>query len=223
VNFIESKKTTHCDSRAQTIVQLCFVCSAAILIQSTTTHHSTKMNSTTGQGQTSCRSQEDFGEPIAVIGMAMRLPGGVRCGDEFWEMLVKKRDGFCEAPPSRCTREASSSPDCGNLSEPKKGFFLQEDPAFFDASFFSVPPHEAARLDPQQRLLLEVVWECLENSGETKWRGEKIGCFVGVFGEDWLEMSHRDPQHLNQIYPIATGGFSLANQVSYRLDLLGPR
>ncbi|KGO78334.1 Acyl transferase/acyl hydrolase/lysophospholipase [Penicillium italicum] len=181
------------------------------------------MNSTTGQGQSSCRNQEDdFGEPIAVIGMAMRLPGGVRCGDDFWEMLVKKRDGFCEAPPSRCLREASSSPDCGDLSETKKGFFLQEDPAYFDASFFSVPPHEAARLDPQQRLLLEVVWECLENSGETKWRGEKIGCFVGVFGEDWLEMSHRDPQHLNQIYPIATGGFALANQVSYRFDLLGP-
>ncbi|KAJ5371780.1 Acyl transferase/acyl hydrolase/lysophospholipase [Penicillium concentricum] len=181
------------------------------------------MNSTTGQGQSSCRNHgEDFGEPIAVIGMAMRLPGGVRCGDEFWEMLVKKRDGFCEAPPSRCSREASSSSDCGDLDEKKKGFFLQEDPACFDASFFSVPPHEAARLDPQQRLLLEVVWECLENSGETKWRGEKIGCFVGVFGEDWLEMSHKDPQHLNQIYPIATGGFALANQVSYRFDLLGP-
>ncbi|OQE07131.1 hypothetical protein PENVUL_c015G06149 [Penicillium vulpinum] len=181
------------------------------------------MNSTTGQVQSSCRNhKEDFGEPIAVIGMAMRLPGGIRCGDEFWEMLVKKRDGFCEAPPSRCSREASSSPDCGDLSETKKGFFLQEDPAYFDASFFSVPPHEAARLDPQQRLLLEVVWECLENSGETKWRGEKIGCFVGVFGEDWLEMSNKDPQYLNQIYPIATGGFALANQVSYRFDLLGP-
>lgn len=182
------------------------------------------MDSTTGQGQSSCRNhEEDLGEPIAVIGMAMRLPGGVRCGDEFWEMLVNKRDGFCEAPPSCCSREASSSSDCGDLSEKKKGFFLQEDPACFDISFFSVPPHEAARLDPQQRLLLEVVWECLENSGETKWRGEKIGCFVGVFGEDWLEMSHKDPQHLNQIYPIGTGGFALANQVSYRFDLLGPR
>ncbi|OQE36960.1 hypothetical protein PENCOP_c011G07769 [Penicillium coprophilum] len=181
------------------------------------------MISQTGQGQSPCRDhEENFGEPIAVIGMAMRLPGGVRCGDEFWEMLVKKRDGFCQAPPSRCSREASSSPDCGDLSDTKKGFFLQEDPACFDASFFSVPPHEAARLDPQQRLLLEVVWECLENSGETKWRGEKIGCFVGVFGEDWLEMSHKDPQHLTQIYPIATGGFALANQVSYRFDLLGP-
>ncbi|CAI7590788.1 unnamed protein product [Penicillium glandicola] len=181
------------------------------------------MNSITGQGQSSCRNhEEDSGEPIAVIGMAMRLPGGVRCGDEFWEMLVEKRDGFCEAPPSRCSTEASSSPDCGDLSEKRKGFFLQEDPACFDISFFSVPPHEAARLDPQQRLLLEVVWECLENSGETKWRGQKIGCFVGIFGEDWLEMSHKDPQHLNQIYPIGTGGYALANQVSYRFDLLGP-
>jgi acyl transferase domain-containing protein len=138
-------------------------------------------------------------------------------------MLVDKRDGFCEAPISSCSREASSKSDRGSPSEARNGFFLQEDPALFDASFFSVPPHEAARLDPQQRLLLEVVWECLENSGETKWRGKRIGCFVGVFGEDWLEMSHRDPQHLGQIYPIATGGFALANQVSYRFDLKGPR
>ncbi|CAG8116949.1 unnamed protein product [Penicillium nalgiovense] len=181
------------------------------------------MNSTTGQGQSSCRTHvEDFGEPIAIVGMAMRLPGNARCGNEFWEMLVQKRDGFCEAPPSRCSREASSRSDCGDLSETRKGFFLQEDPACFDASFFSVPPHEAARLDPQQRLLLEVVWECLENSGETKWRGKNIGCFVGVFGEDWLEISHKDPQHLNQVYPIGTGGFALANQISYRFDISGP-
>ncbi|CAG8024491.1 unnamed protein product [Penicillium nalgiovense] len=195
----------------------------SILIQSQTIHHSTKMNSTTGQGQSSCRTHvEDFGEPIAIVGMAMRLPGNARCGNEFWEMLVQKRDGFCEAPPSRCSREASSRSDCGDLSETRKGFFLQEDPACFDASFFSVPPHEAARLDPQQRLLLEVVWECLENSGETKWRGKNIGCFVGVFGEDWLEISHKDPQHLNQVYPIGTGGFALANQISYRFDISGP-
>jgi acyl transferase domain-containing protein len=183
------------------------------------------MNLTTGQGQSKCRGRGDdeSNQPIAVIGLAMRLPGGIRSGDEFWEMLVDKRDGFCEAPISRCSREASSKSDRGSPSEARNGFFLQEDPALFDASFFSVPPHEAARLDPQQRLLLEVVWECLENSGETKWRGKRIGCFVGVFGEDWLEMSHRDPQHLGQIYPIATGGFALANQVSYRFDLKGPR
>ncbi|KAJ5124866.1 Acyl transferase/acyl hydrolase/lysophospholipase [Penicillium bovifimosum] len=181
------------------------------------------MNSTTGQGQPSCRdTKEKAAEPIAIIGMAMRLPGGVRCGEDFWEMLVNKRDGFCEAPPSRCSREASSSVDCGISSEPRKGFFLQEEPACFDLAFFSIPPHEAGRLDPQQRLLLEVVWECLENAGETKWRGEKIGCYIGVFGEDWLEISHKDPQYLNQVYPIGTGGYALANQVSYRFDLLGP-
>ncbi|KAJ5566490.1 hypothetical protein N7535_008128 [Penicillium sp. DV-2018c] len=181
------------------------------------------MNSTTGQGQPPCRdNKEEAAEPIAIIGMAMRLPGGVRCGDDFWEMLVNKRDGFCEAPASRCFPEASSSSYRGDSSEPRKGFFLQEEPACFDLAFFSVPPHEAGRLDPQQRLLLEVVWECLENAGETKWRGEKIGCYVGVFGEDWLEIAHKDPQYVNQVYPIGTGGYALANQVSYRFDLLGP-
>lgn len=183
------------------------------------------MNSTTGQGQSFCRNGEnnDSHQPIAILGMAMRLPGGVQSGDNFWKMLLDKRDGFNEVPLSRCSGESSSNPDRGGTSEVRKGFFLQEDPSCFDASFFSVPPQEAGRLDPQQRLLLEVVWECLENSGETKWRGENIGCFIGVFGEDWLEMAHKDPQHLGQIYPIATGGFALANQVSYRYSLQGPR
>ncbi|CAG8034304.1 unnamed protein product [Penicillium salamii] len=182
------------------------------------------MNSTTGQGQASCRGCGDDHsyQPIAVIGMAMRLPGGVRSGEEFWEMLVEKRDGLCEVPPSRCSREASNNPDRGSSNEVRKGFFLQEDPAYFDTSFFSVPPQEAGKLDPQQRLLMEVVRECLENAGETKWRDEKVGCFVGVFGEDWLEMSHKDLQDVGQIYPIATGGFALANQISYRFDLHGP-
>lgn len=154
--------------------------------------------------------------------MAMRLPGGVGDGDKFWNMLVEKRDGLCETPPSRCSKEASMNPDRGTPRSVTKGFFLQEDPSLFDTSFFSIPPQEAARLDPQQRLLMEVVRECLENSGETKWRDEKIGCFIGVFGEDWLEMSHKDLQDVGQIYPIATGGFALANQVSYRFGLQGP-
>ena len=61
-----------------------------------------------------------------------------------------------------------------------------------DASFFSMNKTELEKLDPQQRLLLEVVWECMENGGQVGWRGKKIGCYVGVFGEDWLDMAAKD-------------------------------
>ena len=79
-------------------------------------------------------------------------------------------------------------------------------------------------MDPQQRLLLEVVWECLEDSGETSWRGKDIGCYVGVFGEDWLELSLKglDPCP-DRHHALATGGFALSNRVSYEFDFRGPR
>ncbi|KAL4871863.1 thiolase-like protein [Aspergillus spectabilis] len=135
-------------------------------------------------------------QPIAIVGMAMRLPGGVRTEKAFWDMIVEKRDG---------------------------GYFLQEDPAEFDAGFFGISNYEAARLDPQQRLLLEVVWECMEGAGQKDWQGKNIGCYVGVFGEDWLDMSSKDTQQVDRFHVLGTGNFALSNRISYEYDLTGPR
>jgi acyl transferase domain-containing protein len=86
-----------------------------------------------------------------------------------------------------------------------------------------MPGVAASDLDPQQMQLLEVAWECMENSGQTKWQGKKIGCYVGVFGEDWHELTAKEPQRVSRVHAFANGGFTLSNRVSYEFDLKGPR
>ncbi|KAJ6082548.1 hypothetical protein N7499_007422 [Penicillium canescens] len=160
--------------------------------------------------------------PIAVVGMAMRLPGGVNNADSFWEMLVNKRDGHCEVPGTRYNVDAFYSPSAPGTVKTRHGYFLQDNIAHIDRSFFSMSQMEAAKLDPQQRLLLEVVWECMESGGQTNWRGSNIGCFVGVFGEDWLEISTKDVQSIDRSHALCTGDFAISNRLSYEYDLQGP-
>ncbi|EHA28193.1 hypothetical protein ASPNIDRAFT_43495 [Aspergillus niger ATCC 1015] len=167
-----------------------------------------------------CRESEcTTNEPIAIVGMGMRLPGNVHTASEFWDMLVSGKSGHGPVPKSRYNANAFFHPS----TAPMTGYFLQEDPACFDAGVFSVSAKEAGLMDPQQRLLLEVVWECLEDAGETSWRGKDIGCYVGVFGEDWLELSLKglDPCP-DRHHALATGGFALSNRVSYEFDFRGP-
>ncbi|PYH65910.1 type I polyketide synthase [Aspergillus vadensis CBS 113365] len=167
-----------------------------------------------------CRESDGAAdEPIAIVGMGLRLPGNVRTADEFWDMLVSGKSGHGPVPKSRYNAKSFFHPS----TAPVTGYFLEEDPAYFDAGFFSVGAKEARLMDPQQRLLLEVVWECLEDSGETSWRGKDIGCYVGVFGEDWLELSLKglDPC-ADRHHALATGGFALSNRVSYEFDFRGP-
>ncbi|XHG07169.1 hypothetical protein AWENTII_010330 [Aspergillus wentii] len=170
--------------------------------------------------RTLCRDSESTSdEPIAIVGMGLRLPGQVHTTAEFWEMLVNRRDGHGPVPPSRYNADAFFDPS----SAPTSGYFLQEDPACFDAPFFSIGAKEASEMDPQQRLLLEVVWECLENAGETGWRGKKVGCYVGTFGEDWLEMKLKGLEpRATRFHAMGTGGFALANRISYEFDFCGP-
>ncbi|KAI2827547.1 hypothetical protein CBS147345_6499 [Aspergillus niger] len=170
--------------------------------------------------QSLCRESEcTTNEPIAIVGMGMRLPGNVHTASEFWDMLVSGKSGHGPVPKSRYNANAFFHPS----TAPMTGYFLQEDPACFDAGVFSVSAKEAGLMDPQQRLLLEVVWECLEDAGETSWRGKDIGCYVGVFGEDWLELSLKglDPCP-DRHHALATGGFALSNRVSYEFDFRGP-
>jgi acyl transferase domain-containing protein len=155
--------------------------------------------------------------------MSCRLPGGVRSPEDFWKLLLDGRDGLCTVPASRYKIESFYSDSKPRSIRTNKGYFLHDDPACFDSDFFDISATEAARLDPQQRQLLEVVWECLESAGETNWRGKEIGCYVGVYGEDWLELSSKDFQATDRWYTLATGQFALSNRVSYEFDLQGPR
>ncbi|KAK3685289.1 putative polyketide synthase [Podospora appendiculata] len=161
--------------------------------------------------------------PIAIVGIGLRLPGQITTTDQFWDLLVSKRDTRSEVPGTRYNIDGFHSPSGRpGMIRSRYGHFLDCDLGHMDASFFSMSKAEVEKLDPQQRLLLEVAWACLENGGKRDWRGGNIGCYVGVFGEDWLDLSAKDPQHVGMYRITGTADFALSNRVSYELDLKGP-
>lgn len=163
-------------------------------------------------------------EPIAIIGMGMRLPGGVRDAESFWKLLIEKRDGRCKVPADRYNVDTFYGPGKPGHVHTKYGYFLQDlDLAHLDVGFWTMSKQEAEHVDPQQRLLLEVVHECLENAGEINYRGEKVGCYVGTFGEDWVDLQSKDTQTSGSYRVSGYGDFALSNRVSYQFDFQGPR
>ena len=161
-------------------------------------------------------------EPIAICGLALRLPGGIRDAESFWDLLYNGRDTRGPIPADRYNKDGF-----GDLLGKKGmirtqyGHFLDEDLSCLDTSFFTMTKNELEKTDPQQRQLLEITRECLENAGEVDYRGKSIGCYVGTFGEDWLHSRTKENQH--------TGGYNLsgdlmiANRVSFEYDFRGPR
>ncbi|GJN78219.1 type I iterative polyketide synthase [Purpureocillium lilacinum] len=176
----------------------------------------------TDQFLSDAESQGSF-PPIAIVGIGLRLPGGVNTTEAFWSSILNKQSFRSEVPRSRYNVDAfhSTSGRPGTVKS-RHGYFLEDDISSMDAAFFSMSKAEVERLDPQQRLLLEVVWECMESAGQRDWRGRNIGCYVGVFGEDWLDLNAKDPQHTGMYRITGTADFALANRVSYEFDMKGP-
>ncbi|OHW98789.1 polyketide synthase [Colletotrichum incanum] len=164
-------------------------------------------------------------EPIAVCGMALRLPGGISTPEQFWRFLIDKRDARGPIPGTRFNASSyySESAKPGHIKT-QYGYFLDEsvDLAALDTTFFRMPKNEVERADPQQRLLLELTRECLESAGETDYRGKTIGTFVGCFGEDWLETLTKDSEVVGQYKITGYGDFMLSNRLAYEYDLKGP-
>lgn len=161
--------------------------------------------------------------PIAIVGMGLRLPGGVTDAQSYWDLLVSQRDARKPIPADRFHAAGFYNPAGGIGSlKVKEGYFLEEPVDRFDAAFFSMSATEVARVDPEQRLLLEVMHEALENSGETNYRGKDIAVYAGSFTEDWVQMQARDTQDGNVYDITGMDDFILANRVSYEFDLHGP-
>ena len=135
--------------------------------------------------------------PIAIIGMACRLPGNVATPAEFWELCTRARTGWTEIPKERFNSDLfhHPNPGKGGCLNPVGGNFLNIDLAAFDAPFFGLTEKEAISMDPQQRLLLECTFEALENAGIPKHTivGKDVGVFVGGSFPEYESHLFRDP------------------------------
>ncbi|KAF9888394.1 hypothetical protein FE257_008672 [Aspergillus nanangensis] len=163
--------------------------------------------------------------PIAICGMSVRLPGGLHSPQELWDFLVSKGDARGPVPRTRYNVSAhhSQRPKPGTVNT-QYGYFLDEsvDISTIDTSFFNMNQIEVGLADPQQRQMLEVARECMEDAGETQWKGRPIGCYMGSFGDDWVELFAKDNQQPGMYRITGTGDFMLPNRVSYEMNLMGP-
>jgi acyl transferase domain-containing protein/surfactin synthase thioesterase subunit len=164
-------------------------------------------------------------EPIAIVGMACRFPGGANDLDAFWHLLESGRDAVREVPAERWSADAyfGAPGQAGKICAREGGFLDNVDVADFDAAFFGISPREAETMDPQQRLLLEVTWEALEHAGvpADSLAGTRTGVFVGATSADYAIRV----MAASQIDPYAgTGNMIslLAGRVAFTLGLQGP-
>ena len=164
-------------------------------------------------------------EPIAVIGLGCRFPGGADDPDAFWRLLRDGVDAITEVPADRWDVDALYAPDPvapGKMSTRWGGFV--GDVRGFDAAFFGISPREAASADPQQRLLLETAWEALEDAGQPRERlaGAAVGVFVGISTQDYGRLQAGALERCD-IHAATGNALSIAaNRISYLLNLRGP-
>jgi acyl transferase domain-containing protein/SAM-dependent methyltransferase/acyl carrier protein len=167
-------------------------------------------------------------EPVAVIGLGCRFPGGVDGPEAFWRLLLEGRSGIIEVPSERWSQADWYDPDRdapGKLNM-RRGGFLSGGIDGFDAGFFGIAPREAASMDPQQRLLLEVAWETLEHAALAPRRlaGSRTGVFVGLYNNHYT-LSGRGspaPQRIDGWSASGVHTSIAAGRLSYLLDLKGP-
>ncbi len=166
-------------------------------------------------------------EPIAIIGMGLRWPGGAHDAASAWQLLRDGVDAISEVPKDRWNLDDYFDPDPdapGKMSTRWAGFINDIDK--FDADFFGISPREAESMDPQQRLLMKVAWEALENAGHApeKLVGSATGVFVGVAAFDYVQMQLQHVPATDIDAYLATGASHsvCSGRLSYFLGLQGP-
>ncbi|GAB3386546.1 type I polyketide synthase [Amycolatopsis echigonensis] len=167
-------------------------------------------------------------EPIAIVAMGCRYPGGVRSADDLWELVANGRDAIGEFPADRgwaLDRLFDADPDSPGTSYVSEGGFVH-DAGEFDAPFFGISPREALAMDPQQRLVLELAWETFERAGIAphSLAKQQVGVFVGSGGQDYYD--ELPPSVLagevEDYLSTGNAGSVISGRIAYALGLEGP-
>jgi acyl transferase domain-containing protein/NADPH:quinone reductase-like Zn-dependent oxidoreductase len=164
-------------------------------------------------------------EPIAIVGLACRMPGGIQSPDELWDFLAGGGDAITEVPESRWDAEALFDSDvsrAGKINTKFGGFLERVD--LFDPIVFGIAPKEAVYIDPQHRLLLEVAWEACDDAGLPldSLRGTDTGVFFSLYSADYGRRQLAHPADISAHTISGTSASMAAGRLSYLFDLRGP-